>query len=496
MDLESLSSPITFLGSMVDDETLAALREYESWWFREGKQISAAVDRAGTPWLRMFDEVGNRTDEILYPPEYWNMLQQGYRAGAIWRPFADGSLKSHYLIDYVTCFFDAGLACPYIVSLSTTVPLSKYGTPELKDRFLPHLLRRDGTNWQGATWMTEAKGGSDLGATVETSARNEGDLWILNGDKYFASNAGAEIAIVAARPKGAPQTPRGLALFLVPRRREDGALNYFIRRLKNKIGTRSVPTGEVELRDSEGWLLGTQASGLLQNQQPERLRTETGIYLILESLNLSRVGNIAGSVALAQRALFDAFSFSQKRVAFGKPIIEHPLLRQQFRERFEQLIHARALMGKAVELLDEVWQERPPYSDGYHTFRLVAHLAKYWTAELAVRFAKWNMEVHAGAGVLGEHRAERWLRDAMILPIWEGTPHRQMLDALEVMERKSAHRSLLDMLAPYTGADELKEMSDRIDAHLQLPSEEREARIEKLFVDLAAFAASSLAKKY
>jgi alkylation response protein AidB-like acyl-CoA dehydrogenase len=76
----------------------------------------------------------------------------------------------HYLIDYVTCFFDAGLGCPYIVSLSTTVPLKKYGTPELQDRYLPQLLRRDGTNWQGATWMTEVKGGSDLGANVETIA--------------------------------------------------------------------------------------------------------------------------------------------------------------------------------------------------------------------------------------------------------------------------------------------------------------------------------------
>src|SRR6185436_16121387 len=92
-----------------------------------------------------------------------------------------------------------------------------------------------------------------------------------------------------------PTTPHGLALFLVPRYRDDGQLNYFIRRIKNKIGTRSVPTGEVELRDSEAYLLGKQ---------------EWGIYLILESLNLSRVGNITGSVALAQRALADALTFA------------------------------------------------------------------------------------------------------------------------------------------------------------------------------------------
>ena len=81
----------------------------------------------------MFDQFGKRTDEILFPSEYWKMLKRGYEAGVIWRPFADDSPRMHYLIDYVTCFFDAGLGCPYIVSMSTPVPLKKYGTPELRD---------------------------------------------------------------------------------------------------------------------------------------------------------------------------------------------------------------------------------------------------------------------------------------------------------------------------------------------------------------------------
>jgi alkylation response protein AidB-like acyl-CoA dehydrogenase len=526
-NLDSLHSPLSFLGSLIaDPDQLAALKEYESWWLAEGMSISDAVDRAGTPWMRMFDQFGKRTDEILFPPDYWKMLKKGYQTGAVWRAFADNSPRMHYLIDYVTCFFDAGLGCPYIVSMSTAVPLKKYGSSELQERFLPHLLRRDESVWQGATWMTEAKGGSDLGANVETVARRldppylgartcssalsaerePGERWILNGDKYFASNIGAELAIVAARPEGAPKTPQGLALFLVPRYRSsaggpergssptmrEGAstpqgaeLNYFIRRIKNKIGTRSVPTGEVELRDSEAYLLGKE---------------EWGIYLILESLNLSRVGNIVGSVALAQRALADALTFAQGRVAFGKPIIQHPLLRRQFDERFELLRDARALMWEALGLLEEVWLETPRYSDRYHLFRLVAHLAKYWTAELAVQFAKWNMEVHGGMGVLAEYSAERWLREAMILPIWEGTPHRQMLDGLEVMERKHAHQMLFDHLEPHadtveSGAD-LKHLSTRIDQYLQLPAEEKEAGIEPIFRDLASFMARALGRKY
>jgi alkylation response protein AidB-like acyl-CoA dehydrogenase len=502
MNLERIRSPLSFIESFVSDEDkLDVLREYELWWNAEGSSISDSVDRAGTPHLRMFDQFGNRTDDILFPPDYWRMLRKGYATGALWGACEGNSLKMHYLIDYVTCFFDAGLGCPYIVSLSTTVPLKKYGSREAQEKFLPHLLRRDGTNWQGATWMTEVKGGSDLGANVETVARqsasrsagivSEGaNLWLLNGDKYFASNVGAELAIVAARPDHTGPglanharpalTPKTLALFLVPRYREDGRLNYFIRRLKPKIGTRSVPTGEVELRDSEAYLLG---------------REEWGIYLILESLNLSRVGNIVGSVALAQRALADALTFAEGRLAFGKPIIQHPLLRRQFDERLAELQNARALMCAAVELLDEVWHETPPYSDRYHLFRLVTHLAKYWTAELAVQFAKWNMEVHGGMGALAEYSPERLLREAMILPIWEGTPHRQMLDGLEVMERKRAHELLFAFLAANANKDELQNISSRIAEHLQLPAAEKEAGIEPLFRDLAVFTARSLASQ-
>jgi acyl-CoA dehydrogenase len=490
MELEPIRSPLTFLAPLIAGEELVHLKDYESWWRTEGMRISESIDRAGTPHLRMFDQFGSRTDEILFPPDYWRMLRKGYEAGALWRACEGNSLKLHYLLDYVTCFFDAGLGCPYIVSLSTTVPLKKYGSPELQEKFLPHLLRRDARNWQGATWMTEVKGGSDLGANVGTIARRSeppavaGGHWLLNGDKYFASNVGAELAIVAARPEGAPQGPGGLALFLVPRYRSappaaaggpsEHQLNYFIRRLKPKIGTRSVPTGEVELRDSEAYLLGKE---------------EWGIYLILESLNLSRVGNIVGSVALAQRALADALTFAESRVAFGKPIIEHPLMRRQLQEHLTELGNARALMWAAVELLDEVWQQTPPYSNRYHVFRLVTHLAKYWTAELAVQFAKWNMEVHGGMGVLTEYSAERLLREAMILPIWEGTPHRQMLDGLEVIERKRAHELLFDYLAADVDQDEWQNISSRIEQHLQLAAAEKEAGIEPLFRDLAIFTA-------
>jgi alkylation response protein AidB-like acyl-CoA dehydrogenase len=481
MTFDSLRSPAIFLRQMLGQVSHEqTLQEYETWWEKAGQAISHNIDRAGTPWLRMFDQFGKRMDEILYPPEYWKMLKRGYQAGVIWRAFEERSLLPSYLLGYVTSFYDPGLYCPYTVSLSTAVPLEKYGSENMKARFLPQMLRKDEAVWQGATWMTEIKGGSDLGAAVETTAKPAGDKWLLNGEKYFSSNAGAELAVAAARPEGAPENVRGLALFLLPRYREDGSLNYFVRRIKDKIGTRSVPTGEVELKNSEAYLLG---------------KAEWGIYLILEVLNLSRVANSIASVALAQRAMRDALNYAQGRRAFGKPVIEHPLLRKQFEDRFAALQSAFALAWESVQLLNEVWRETPPYSDRYHLFRLVAHLAKYWTAEFAAQTAKWAMEVYGGIGTLAEYHVERWLREAMILQIWEGTPHRQILDGMEVMQRKGAQRLLFQHLVPAADSQGLQEMAQWVEKHLVLSAEEREAQAEELFRELARFTASALLHK-
>lgn len=487
MDFQRLTSPTGFLGGVIPGEMTEALGAYEAWMQQHGRAISAAVDRAGTPWLKQFDRFGSRVDELTFPPEYWTMLRQGYQAGAVWRAFAE-SLSSAFLVGYVTSYFDMGLYCPYTVSLSTAAALDKYGSSRVKAAFLAPMLRRGADVWQGATWMTEARGGSDLGATVETVARRSaghgggglaGERWLLKGDKYFCSNVGAEVAVVAARAADAPAGVRGLSLFVVPRQREDGSLNYAVRRLKDKIATRSVPTGEVELRESEGYLLG---------------ETGQGIYHILEVLNLSRVANCIGSTALMQHALADAYEFASGRVIFGKRLLDQPLMRRQFEQKMAALEQSFAMTWAVVKLAQEVWREAAPrYSERFQLFRLLLHLAKYWTAEQAVQAAKWAMEVNGGMGTLTEFGVERHLREAMIADIWEGPPHRQILDGLEVMERKGAHRALFDLLAPNVYPEALAALRAHVDAHLALPQDEKEAGAGELFDALAAFTAAALA---
>src|SRR5712664_5021330 len=197
-DLNALRSPLTFLRSRLQEiPHREVLEAEENWWKNEGVAISHAIDRAGTPWLRMFDRLGKRVDQILYPREYQTILRRGYRTGVVWRALEEKSLIPTYSLIYNISFRDPGICCPYTVSLGTAVPLAKYGDAELQTRFLPQLLRKDDSVWQGATWMTEIKGGSDLGANVETIARAAGGGWRLTGEKYFTSNAGAELAVVA-----------------------------------------------------------------------------------------------------------------------------------------------------------------------------------------------------------------------------------------------------------------------------------------------------------
>jgi acyl-CoA dehydrogenase len=471
-------SPLAYLkqqlGTLPCEETLAA---YQQWWETTGRALSETIDRWGTPALRQYNRYGVRVDEIILPAGYPELVQEGYKHGVVWRVIEQQDWVGSFVLGYLTAYYDPGLYCPHTVSLSTAVPLAKYGAPALKERYLPQMLRRDGAAWQGATWMTEVGGGSDLGANVQTVAVPDGDAYRLTGAKYFCSNVTAELAVVAARPHGAPSGVRGLALFLVPRYREDGSLNYTIRRIKDKIGTRAVITGEVDLHDSTGYLLGS---------------ADAGIYLILEVLNISRVANSVGSVALIQRALDEVEAFAQRRVVFGKPLCEQPLMRTQITRWRNILDAAFALAWESVRLLAEVWAQTPPYNSRYHLFRLLTHLAKYWTAEQAVQAAKWCMEAHGGAGVLAEYGVERLLREAMVLPIWEGGSHRQMLDALEVIQRRNAHTLLLEHLAPFADPAELDAWHKRIDAYLQQPPETQEAALETLIPPLAAWVGQTL----
>jgi acyl-CoA dehydrogenase len=383
------------------------------------------IDRKATPTLVMHDLDGRRVDRARLSPAHADLLRE--LASINRPPYEGGSWLHHFALGYLLA--DPGLYCTLIVTNQTAYAIHKYA-PEHKV-WLERLLTGE---WWGATWMTETQGGSDLGANT-TRAEQKAGGWRLHGDeKYFASNAGlADLALVTARPSGAPPGPKGLALFLVPRLDADGNLNFIVRRFKDKSATRAVPTGEVELHASEAYLVG---------------EAEKGIYYTLETLTVSRLANAIGAMGLARKAHFESLLRVQARQAFGSPIVEHPLVRRDLTDMAVRTAGGLALSFHAIAKFDDAWGDVPPYSARYHYARFCSHLAKNRTADHAAEVTRLAMELFGGLGFLDEYAVARLHREALITPIWEGTSNIQALDMLEAMQKKGAHEPFLDEFIP------------------------------------------------
>jgi acyl-CoA dehydrogenase len=388
-------------------------------------EVADHVDHEALPVLVMHDLDGERVDRARLSPAHAALLKD--MAFINQPPYNGGTWHHHFALGFLLA--DPGLYCSLIVTNQTAYAIYKYA-PEHKS-WLASLL--SGEMW-GATWMTETQGGSDLGANT-TLARQSEDGWHLYGeDKYFASNAGlADLAIVTARPEGAPSGPKGIALFLVPRLNSDGILNFLVRRLKSKSGTRAVPTGEVVMSGSQAFLVGE--AGL-------------GIYYTLENLTVSRLANAVGAMGLARKAHLEALYRVRARTAFEKPLVEHPLIRGDLTDLAVRTAGGLSLIFHAIQAFDQSWHEMPPYTSSYHYARFLSHLAKNRTADHAAETTRLAMEIFGGLGFLEEYSVSRLHREALVTAIWEGTSNIQALDMLEAMQKKSAYEPFLDEFIP------------------------------------------------
>ena len=382
------------------------------------------VDHDAPPVLVTHDLDGRRVDRARLSPAERVVLKAAAHINR--PPYEGGSWHHHFALGYL--MGDPGLYCVLTITNQTVYAIHKYAPAHAawKEEML------DGKAF-GATWMTEIQGGSDLGANVAVAHRS-GDGWRLSGEKYFASGAGlADYAIVTARPEGARAGAKGLALFLVPRLRSSGELNFFVRRLKDKSATRAVPTGEVDLSDTEADLVG---------------REEEGVYLTLEILNVSRLANAIGAMATAKKAHLEVLERVRRRAAFGKNLRDHPLVRRDLTDLAVRSAGGLALAFRAVDQFDRVWPERRPYSAAYHYARFLIHLAKNRTADHASAMTALGMELFGGLGFLEEYAVARWHREALITPIWEGPSNIQALDFLESVQKYHAHEPFLKDLLP------------------------------------------------
>ncbi|WP_234504140.1 MULTISPECIES: acyl-CoA dehydrogenase family protein [Thermus] len=385
-------------------------------------EVAHHVDQDASPRLLMHDLDGNRLDRALLSPAQRALLE---KLRPMVRPAYEGKgWPLHYAYGYLLA--DGGLYCILTITHQVAYALHKYA-PEHEG------VKRELLYGQayGATWMTEIQGGSDLGANRTLARREGGAFRLYQGDKYFASGAGlADYALVTARPEGAPEGPKGLGLFLLPREVE-GRLNFRVRRFKEKLATRAVPSGEVELEGSLAYPIG---------------RLEEGIYYTLENLTVSRLANAVAAMGIAKKAHLEVLFRVGRRSAFGRKLVEHALVQRDLLEMRLRQVGGTALAFFAVAAFDRAWEERPPYSPSYHYARLLSHLAKGRTAEHGTALTALAMELFGGIGFLEDYGLARWHREALITPIWEGPANIQALDMAEAIAKKKAHEPLLEAL--------------------------------------------------
>ncbi len=411
------------------------LHELGAFAGKELYEVADYVDKVAKPKLVTWSINGERVDGVWLDPAERQALGRLFKEFGVNRPpYRGGTWFDHYASIYLIS--DPGIACILTVTNQTAYALYKYGDLEQKE-LIRGMIGESNAVTYGATWFTELLGGSDLGANLVEARQENGRWWVSGDTKYFASDAGlADYALVTARPEGAQAGAKGLGLFLVPRYNSAGARNFDVRRLKEKSATVSVPTGEVEFHKSEARPVGD---------------IRKGIYYTMENLMVSRLANSFGALGMARKAFLEAYYYAQKRNAFGKFLVEHPLVQRDLLDMEVSIEGSLALAFKAVDQFEKSWKDIPPYTEAYHYARLLTHITKNITADMSSYVTKMAMELLGGLGFLNEYPIERLHREALITPIWEGPSNIQALDMLEVMAKKNAHLTLLDDMRTLEG---------------------------------------------
>jgi alkylation response protein AidB-like acyl-CoA dehydrogenase len=360
---------------------------------------------------------GERVD---FDPAYAEAGRAVWKTGIVGAPAFDQA-RLLYLLAQAG---EGGHACPVVCTAGLVRALRTHASDELRERFLPPLLETDYDRAErGAQFLTERHGGSDVGAN-RVEARSAGESWRLYGEKWFCSVAEADQFVVTARPVGAAEGTRGIGCFLVPRR-VDGAINGFrIRRLKDKLGTRSLATGEIEFEGALAYPLGALGDGF---------RIAAGTIL-----NTSRWLNALGSTGLMRRAYLEAAAFARERIAFGRPIDGFPLVRENLAVMTAEEQSALASTMELTGLVDRI--DRGVATDEDRAWhRILVNANKFVTSAAATSVVRRGIEVLGGNGTIEDFSPlPRLWRDAIVFESWEGTHNVLCAQALRDLTRLDA----------------------------------------------------------
>jgi acyl-CoA dehydrogenase len=405
-----------------------------------GDRVARAADTvdAHPPELVRYDRWANEVGEVAHHPAMLDakaaLWQAGYPSGFAPQARERGRPAPGVVLggaSYLLAQADTGMVCSLGMTSGVAGLVDAYAPADVRDTLLAGLRAADVADAvDGSMFLTERDGGSDLGRTVHCTARDLGDGRVeISGEKWFCSNVDGAAIVLLARPEGAPDGPAGLGLYLVPRVLEDGSPNrYAIRRLKQKLGTKSVPTGEVEFHGALGYALRSRVAG-------EGSSDAGGLGRMMEMVNGSRFGVALMGLGIARRCFAEAAAWAHHRQAKGRALVDLPLVR-------EQLVDLLAELEAAVALGFEC-SSAGRRDDGDRLRRVLVPAAKVRLCRLGVEAASYAVELHGGNGYCEDWGLTRQLRDAQCHPIWEGSENICVLDVLRTIRRDAAHEAVL-----------------------------------------------------
>jgi alkylation response protein AidB-like acyl-CoA dehydrogenase len=412
------------------------LRELGGRAGRDLVRRADAYDATG-PTLVRYDKLGRDVSQVAHHPDWLTSLNEVLDFGLVgWNH--DAARLARYgrapypllaAFQYLVGQADMALCCPLIIAHGTVAMLERFAGSTLRGELLPSIVAAgEPRRLLVAQVATEITGGSDVGATRTVARADGAGRWRLTGEKWFASNIGADLIVTLARVDQTMPGTGGLGMFVVPRLRRDGGPNAVsIRRLKDKMGTIGVPTGEVLFLDAEAILVGDPGQGF---------------RYMAEMLNHTRFWNAVGSVGIMRRGLLEAAAYIARRASFGVTIDHFPMVRERMVWLEVDLTATLSLLMHTAATLEESETGGAPAD--HLRFRTLAPLVKYRAGEQCVDFARAAIELIGANGYDATFGTPRLLRDAQVNPIWEGTSNICALDLWRAIVRRRGHEPVFE----------------------------------------------------
>lgn len=401
-----------FANRAIDPERKQALRDFGASVAKVIEPAVAECERPESqPTLRRWSGLGENIEEIAFHPAHHEAGRAAWAAGIIAIQAEPGrACEQATMIHLLAHCGEGGHACPVACTAGLVKALQRHGDASLRSRWLPLLLdpRYDQAH-KGSQFMTEVQGGSDVGANSVMAASDPTSPggWRISGEKWFCSVANADQFLVTARV-GRRAGTAGLGTFLVPRRREDGSINGFsIRRLKTKLGTRAMASGEIDFAGAEAFAIGAVEDGF---------KIAAGVVL-----NTSRWVNALGSCGVMRRAYIEALSYARHREAFGGNIGRFPMI-QETLARMKTLQSAGLASTLYLSRLIDRIETNKAEAHETAIYRFLVNANKYTTSITASQVARDALEVLGGNGTIEDFSAvPRLVRDNFVFESWEGT---------------------------------------------------------------------------